>query len=297
MKKFYYLLASMAFILLVIMACEKSAIGVDETLTVKEDVLLSKGAKADKVDICHYDADLDEYYHLNISQNGWDSGHYMQHESDNLVEITGEITGDDADGDGIPDCADCNNNGVEDSEKNTWYRDSDEDGFGDPEVFIKTCVVREGYVADNTDCDDMDPAINPETIWYIDADGDGFGNPDVFVEACEAPEGYVFDNTDCDDTKYPYSPEGTYSFLYLGNYSHDYVINNFDGVNFSGTGGYPAGGPYSITEVISGTVVNGVLTGLIEYDQNDYSLVITGTVDECDGITSFDDGWESYPQE
>ncbi len=55
MKKFYYLAAGIVMILVTIMACEKSAIGVDETLTVKDEVLLSKGAK---VDVCHWD---DEY--------------------------------------------------------------------------------------------------------------------------------------------------------------------------------------------------------------------------------------------
>jgi len=58
MKKFYYLVASMAFVLVVIMSCEKSAIGVDELQTTKQEVLFAKGDKSQvKVDILHWDGE------------------------------------------------------------------------------------------------------------------------------------------------------------------------------------------------------------------------------------------------
>jgi len=58
MKKFYYLLASIAIVLVTMIACEKASIELDETQATQDEVLL---AKADKATICHYDDGLDEY--------------------------------------------------------------------------------------------------------------------------------------------------------------------------------------------------------------------------------------------
>ncbi len=77
MKKFYYLLASMAFVLVVIMACEKSAIGVDEIQTVKDDVLLSKG---EKVTICHWNESDMVWENITISTSALDK--HMENHSD-----------------------------------------------------------------------------------------------------------------------------------------------------------------------------------------------------------------------
>lgn len=84
MKKFYYLVASMAFVLVVIMACEKSTIGVDEFQTLskeevslsKEEVLLSKSD--DKVTICHWDAEEGMWYQITIAQEAVDK-HFANH--------------------------------------------------------------------------------------------------------------------------------------------------------------------------------------------------------------------------
>lgn len=176
-------------ILVTMIACEKDSIGIEETQATQEDVLLEKGAeKAEKVTICHYDADLMESYQITISENGL-NGHYgdettPRHDGDEFpvwnveTELYDPIA--DSDSDGIGDCADCNTYGYDPdgnetdgpSEKTMWYMDADGDGFGDPDVYIKTCKVREGYVADNTDCDDTSAAILGEYIfaWY-DADG------------------------------------------------------------------------------------------------------------------------------
>lgn len=43
----------------------------------------------------------------------------------------------------------------------TWYRDSDEDGFGDPSDLVLSCSAPLGYVDNQLDCDDTNPAINP----------------------------------------------------------------------------------------------------------------------------------------
>jgi len=70
MKKLKFLLASMVIILVTIIGCEKSSIEIEEMQAVQDEVLLKKNeAKAPKVTICHYDADLDKYHSITISTN------------------------------------------------------------------------------------------------------------------------------------------------------------------------------------------------------------------------------------
>lgn len=281
MKKIYYLLMGIVTILITVLACENSSMEDDELqMFQKGDVLLQKGGSAPKVTICHYDNYLGESYQITISTNGL-NGH-DGHVNDNLSPV-------DTDGDGIMDCADCaiNDPDLTASMKKMWYYDGDGDGYGNPDVYIKTCEVREGYVADNTDCDDTLDTVYP-------------GAPELQDGLDNDCDGLIDNNTfgDCDDGKLIYSPEGTYVFRFYGTWDHDYIIDSFDGTNFSGTGGYPAGDPaqYRTWEKIEGTVIDGNLVGLItflpgSYD-GEYSFEITGTVSECDGIVSVGSGWE-----
>ncbi|MFN8283198.1 MAG: putative metal-binding motif-containing protein [Chitinophagales bacterium] len=60
---------------------------------------------------------------------------------------------------GIDD--DCNgvvDNGIP---LNTYYRDADGDGYGNPIIFTTACSTPSGYVANNTDCNDANNLINP----------------------------------------------------------------------------------------------------------------------------------------
>lgn len=102
----------------------------------------------------------------------------------------------------------------------TYYRDADGDGFGNPKVSV--AGKRVGYVRDYTDCNDTDPAVHPGTLetcngvddncnsqideglrttFYQDGDGDGYGidDPAKAILACTVPKGYVASNTDCND--------------------------------------------------------------------------------------------------
>ena len=65
-------------------------------------------------------------------------------------------------------------NGAIDSQ--TWYADSDGDGFGNSSYGLDACSQPNGYVSDADDCDDNNADINPDSVWYIDLDGDGYGN-------------------------------------------------------------------------------------------------------------------------
>ena len=62
---------------------------------------------------------------------------------------------------------DCN--GVVDNQlRQTFYRDSDGDGFGDPEDSMQACSQPNGYVSDNTDCGPQDADARPNQGNFFD---------------------------------------------------------------------------------------------------------------------------------
>ena len=83
---------------------------------------------------------------------------------------------------------------------NTFFRDADQDGFGDPNSQISACFVYWPYVDDNSDCDDLSEDVNPDQVWYRDADNDRLGDPNDTLSSCLQPEGYVMDRQDPDDS-------------------------------------------------------------------------------------------------
>ena len=47
-----------------------------------------------------------------------------------------------------------------------YYRDQDGDGYGNPEVYLYSCIAPAGYVTNGLDCDDNDPNINPGAQYF-----------------------------------------------------------------------------------------------------------------------------------
>ena len=113
----------------------------------------------------------------------------------------------------------------------TYYRDRDQDGYGDPYLWANSCSVPDGWVTNDQDCNDDNANVHPTATevcdeldnncdgltdaddplivydtFYRDLDDDGFGDINVTIEACEAPAGYVADSTDCDDNNNMVNP-------------------------------------------------------------------------------------------
>ena len=165
-----------------------------------------------------------------------------QGESGSIVERLRVLAvGADDDGDGVPNEEDiCPLIANPEQFLPTFYSDADNDGFGDPNVFIEACEAPPGYVANRQDncpnttssdltdtdgdgigdlCDDdidNDGVANEEdcnpfnagegrlSVYYADLDGDNYGDPNTSVTACSAPEGYVINGTDnCPETYNP----------------------------------------------------------------------------------------------
>ena len=76
---------------------------------------------------------------------------------------------------------------------------------------------------------------------------------------------------------------------YLGTneYRHDWIVIAETDITFSGTGGYPAGEPHTITWSFTGTKAgDGTIIMHIDYDGSPYWADLFGTIDSSDGSIS-----------
>ncbi|MDD5649539.1 MAG: putative metal-binding motif-containing protein [Candidatus Nanoarchaeia archaeon] len=124
---------------------------------------------------------------------------------------------------------DCNDNDPFINVKNTYFRDFDNDGFGNMDNTIKACSIPLGYVDNNLDCNDNNYSINPDAIEIpcngidencnpiddlgTDLDQDGYGiqlecggdcndtnpliNPGVIIDLCDGIDSNC-DGLDCE---------------------------------------------------------------------------------------------------
>jgi len=145
---------------------------------------------------------------------------------------------DDADPDVFPD-ADEVCNGVDDDcdgtvdeddalDAETWYFDSDGDGWGS-DTTTMACSVPSSHVGVSGDCNDSDDGIHPgatevcdpddidedcsgtadgadasgKTTWYLDTDSDGYPISTMTIVACDPWGSYIAATTDwdCDDSR------------------------------------------------------------------------------------------------
>jgi hypothetical protein len=140
--------------------------------------------------------------------------------------------GEDDDCDGSVDESDAR-------DADTWYRDSDRDGYGDPDATTPACDQPAGYVSVDGDCDDATAAVSPadtelcddadvdedcdgladdddastlatgKTTAYYDADGDSYGNADISRARCDIDDDFVTNDDDCDDDDADVNPGET----------------------------------------------------------------------------------------
>ena len=117
---------------------------------------------------------------------------------------------------------------VDDGVGETWYADSDGDGFGDSAVSVQACAAPDGYTDDASDCNDATALAQPggtetcdeldndcdgltdegvTTTWFADLDADGYGDASLTQEACALPTGYAAEPTDCDDANSSVHPD------------------------------------------------------------------------------------------
>ena len=141
------------------------------------------------------------------------------------------------------DCDSSTDEGVAD----TWYADTDGDGYGNPASTTTACDQPSGYVSEAEDCNDSDGTINPAaaelcdsidnncdgladnnavdaTTWFSDYDKDGYTSWTVATDKCTAPPNFKAKSSteDCDDYAATVNPGATETW-------YDGVDQNCDG--------------------------------------------------------------------
>jgi hypothetical protein len=96
----------------------------------------------------------------------------------------------------------------------TYYADLDQDGFGNIDSPVISCVGQPAGTATNgTDCNDANNLMYATFPFYVDADGDTYGSATTSSQCAvgvgSPPAGYSVNADDCDDTKVSVHPGAT----------------------------------------------------------------------------------------
>ena len=178
------------------------------------------------------------------------------------TEICDEI---DNDCDGDIDDQDSN---VDLSTAMTFYADSDNDGFGDPEQPIVQCATPEQSSENMDDCNDEDAEINPnadevcdyqdnncdgladrddtgviltdeDPICFPDADADGYGDDsEEGLHTCFCTTGEIDNQEDCNDEDNNIHPDRDFSEIPADDGSWDLNCDGNEEKQHEDTGGY-----------------------------------------------------------
>ena len=225
---------------------------------------------------------------------------------------------------------DCNGTVDDNVVIDTWYLDSDGDGYGLSSTAMDDCAQPSGYVLLDGDCDDAASAVNPDATevcdsvdndcdgstddssaadavtWYTDSDGDGYGDPSTATVSCtQQVSGTITVGGDCDDTDLLTNPGATEYCDSIDNDCNGTVDDNvantptwYPDVDGDGSGDANDSGTQACSAP-SGFVVD-------NYDCNDSNAAISpsafetcdtvdndcdGTVDEADAV----DAQDFYP--
>ncbi|MGB0639495.1 MAG: putative metal-binding motif-containing protein [Myxococcota bacterium] len=206
----------------------------------------------------------------------------------------------------------------------TFYVDSDGDGYGNASESVSSCEAPSGYVADATDCDDSDSAVNPgateicdgidndcdgsvdpsdssdSSSWYADMDGDGYGDLSAIAVSCDAPTGYVSDGTDCDDGDGAVNPSATEVCDGIDNDCDGFVdpSDSADATTwYEDWDGDGYGDPSDAFTTTACSLPDGYTSVDLATDCNDIDSSINPAATEvCDGIDNDCDGFVDPPE-
>jgi len=153
-------------------------------------------------------------------------------------------------GDGIDN--DCDDIIDDDAEDVPWYRDADEDGYGDPNEAQTNCAPPSGYVGNAQDCDDIDTEVNPGVEEVCNNGVDD--NCDDSSEDCR-----IVGALSTVDAEASYRSESTNSYastnVAMGDVDGDGVLDVVIGVPRDDTAASDAGAVYIFLSPTSGTYV------------------------------------------
>jgi hypothetical protein len=142
-----------------------------------------------------------------------------------------------------------------------------------------------------------EPGLSNWVIWLDDTESDTtdengeymfvIKDPGVYTISEELMEGcweqtYPESDTytvDTAETGWDVTGDWVIRVYYGGTYDHDFSLTlDVNGKDFTGTGGWPAGGPYGITEVITGELLGSSITWHSEYSGSTYEWDAEGTI-------------------